>query len=213
MPDTPAPASIADATKRRPVRPRHAASLVIVRPGASGPEVLMGMRGAKHRFMPNRLVFPGGRVDPADHAAQAAAPLAPHTRALLERSATPRLAHAIGIAVARELNEETGLSLGDPPTLDGLHYLMRAITPTTMPMRFHARFLMVEAERVSGTLAGSGELENLRYYAIAEALALDLADITELVLRYVLEVLAMSPQERIGRQQTPFYSSRRWRME
>ena len=30
------------------------------------PHMLMGMRGAKHRFMPNRLVFPGGRVDRAD---------------------------------------------------------------------------------------------------------------------------------------------------
>lgn len=204
---------LADAAKRRPVRPRHAASLLIVRPGPSGPEVLMGMRGAKHRFMPNRLVFPGGRVDPADHAAQAAAPLAPHTRALLERSASPRLAHAIGIAVARELHEETGLTLGDPPALDGLHYLMRAITPTSMPMRFHARFLTVGHERVSGTLAGSGELENLRYYAVAEALALDLADITELVLRHLLDFLAMPERERIERNRTPFYSSRRWRME
>jgi 8-oxo-dGTP pyrophosphatase MutT (NUDIX family) len=182
LPDTPAPPSVADAAKRRPVRPRHAASLLIVRPGASGPEVLMGMRGAKHRFMPNRLVFPGGRVDPADHAATAAMQLSPHARALLERSATPRLAQATWQAARRELHEETGLSLGDPPAPDGLHYLMRAITPTSMPMRFHARFLTVDHERVSGALAGSGELENLRYNAVAEALALDLADITGLVL-------------------------------
>ena len=26
----------------------------------------MGVRSARHRFMPSRLVFPGGRVDPAD---------------------------------------------------------------------------------------------------------------------------------------------------
>ena len=36
-----------------PVPARPAASLVVLRQG-DGPEVLMGMRGAKHRFMPNR---------------------------------------------------------------------------------------------------------------------------------------------------------------
>jgi 8-oxo-dGTP pyrophosphatase MutT (NUDIX family) len=197
----------------RPVRPRDAASLIVVRHGASGPEVLMGMRGARHRFMPNRLVFPGGRVDPADRNGLCAAPLSQHTRTLLERSATPRLANAIGFAIARELQEETGLSLGDPPALDGMDYLLRAITPTYMPMRFHARFLTVDAIRVSGALGGSGELENLRYYGIAEALSLDLADITQLVLEYLQTYLAMSPAERAARRQTPFYRSRGWIME
>ena len=42
------------------VRARHAASLVVLRAGPE-PEMLMGMRGARHRFMPNRLVFPGRR--------------------------------------------------------------------------------------------------------------------------------------------------------
>ena len=45
----------------RPVFARHAASLLLWRRGEAGPEVLMGVRGAGHRFMPNRLVFPGGR--------------------------------------------------------------------------------------------------------------------------------------------------------
>ena len=52
-----------------PVVPKPAASLLVLRMGAISrkAEVLMGMRGAKHKFMPNRLVFPGGRVDPEDH--------------------------------------------------------------------------------------------------------------------------------------------------
>ncbi|MFC7610154.1 NUDIX hydrolase [Teichococcus aestuarii] len=53
-------------------------------------EVLMGMRAAGHRFMPNRLVFPGGRVDLADRTAPAATELRPDTRAALERRAPPR---------------------------------------------------------------------------------------------------------------------------
>lgn len=48
------------------MHPRHAASLILWRHSGqqaeSGTvEVLMGMRAAGHRFMPNRLVFPGGR--------------------------------------------------------------------------------------------------------------------------------------------------------
>ena len=62
---------------------RHAASLILWRPGPDGIEVLMGMRGAGHRFMPNRLVFPGGAVDQADRRAQAATEPDPGTLALL----------------------------------------------------------------------------------------------------------------------------------
>ena len=79
LPDVPTPV----AARRRAVRPRDAASLIIVRPGADGPEVLMGMRGARHRFMPNRLVFPGGRVDPDDRRGRFATPLRPDTLAHL----------------------------------------------------------------------------------------------------------------------------------
>jgi 8-oxo-dGTP pyrophosphatase MutT (NUDIX family) len=202
-----------DTAKRRAVKPRDAASLIIVRPGPSGPEVLMGMRGARHRFMPNRLVFPGGRVDPADRYGKCATPLRADTRAHLEKAATPSRAQAIAIAVVRELEEETGLTLGTPPALDGLSYLLRAVTPPVMPMRFNARFLVVEADRVSGTLAGSGELENLRYYAVTEALALDLADITQEVLGNLLAYLAMTAEQRAGRTTTPIFRYTGWSVE
>jgi 8-oxo-dGTP pyrophosphatase MutT (NUDIX family) len=210
LPDVPTPAAT---TKRHAVKPRDAASLIIVRPGADGPEVLMGMRGARHRFMPNRLVFPGGRVDPADRYGKCAAPLQPDTLAHLQKTATPSRAQAIAIAVARELEEETGLTLGTPPQLDGLSFLLRAVTPPVMPMRFNARFLVVDVYRVSGTLAGSGELENLRYYTVAEALALDLADITQMVLENLLKYLALSTEQRAARTQTPLYRYTGWSFE
>ncbi len=212
MPDLPTQ-GVAAAAKRRAVKPRDAASLVIVRQGPAGPEVLMGMRGARHRFMPNRLVFPGGRVDPADRRGKFATPLRPDTRAHLEKSATPAKAQAIAIAVARELEEETGLTLGTPPRLDALGYLMRAVTPPTMPMRFNARFLVVDADHVEGTLAGSGELEDLRYRAVAEALTLDLADVTQMVLENLLAYLALAPAERMARTLTPIYRYRGLRTE
>jgi 8-oxo-dGTP pyrophosphatase MutT (NUDIX family) len=192
-----------------PVTPRPAASLVVLRQ-TNGPEVLMGMRGAKHRFMPNRLVYPGGAVDEADHTAPHATPLRPDVQRRLEKSASPSLARALAIAAARELFEETGLSLGSPPALDGLDYLCRAVTPPGSPVRFDAHFMVVDAGRVSGTLAGSGELEDLRWFGVEEALALDIAIPTRGVLERLRRWMAMTEAER--RAQTVVYGlyNRQW---
>jgi len=174
----------------------------------------MGMRGARHRFMPNRLVFPGGAVDRADLGAPCAAPLLPQTEHLLRKNANAQLAHGLGIAAARELHEETGLSLGDPPRLDVLHLLARAVTPPPGPIRFNARFFVVEARHVSGELGGDGELEKLRYYRMQEALALDLALPTRRVLERLQQWLAMSDADRAARTQSPVMQrDRGWRME
>ncbi len=147
----------ADVTNRapnpRPVFARHAASLIVWRPGETGPEVLMGMRGAGHRFMPNRLVFPGGAVDPADRRTQAATEPDPATLAMLRANARPPLARALVAAAARELEEETGLCFGHPPRLHTIRYLCRAVTPPRMHMRFNARFLFAPATEIEGTLA------------------------------------------------------------
>jgi len=196
-----------------PVVPRPAASVVVLREIA-GPEVLMGMRGAKHRFMPNRLVFPGGAVDRVDLGAPAATPLTAQTEHLLRKNANERLAHGLGIAAARELHEETGLSLGMPPRLDVLHLLARAVTPPPSPIRFNARFFAVDAVHVSGTLGGDGELEALRFYGMHEALALDLAMPTRRVLERLRLWLEMSEEERAARAHTPvMHRDKGWRME
>ena len=193
------------------VRARHAASLLVLRGDA--PEVLMGLRGAGHRFMPNRLVFPGGAVDRADSVARVAAPLPRHVQAMLEKAAKPRLAQALAVAAARELEEETGLTLGTPPDLSGFDYLFRAITPPDSPVRFNARFFIVSADAVSGTLAGSGELEDLRWYSVEEALALDLARPTRAVLGQLQAWLAMTLAERAGRAEVPVLKQRKLRLE
>jgi 8-oxo-dGTP pyrophosphatase MutT (NUDIX family) len=191
-----------EAPRPRAVRARHAASLLVLRHTAGQPEVLMGMRGHKHRFMPNRLVFPGGAVDRADLTAPCATGLAPHTERLLRKNANAHLAHGIAAAAARELREETGLSLGIPPALDGLEFLARAVTPPSNPIRFNARFLVVNAERVTGTLGGDGELDNLRFYGLEEAMALDLALPTRRVMERLLIWLAMSAEERLAQTHT-----------
>lgn len=202
-----------EAPRPKTVQARHAASLIVLRMRGE-PEMLMGMRGAKHRFMPNRLVFPGGRVDRADLSAACGAGLSEKTEWALRKTANQRLAYGLAICAARELHEETGLSLGHPPNLDGLYYLARAVTPPLLPIRFNARFLVVQEERVSGTLGGDGELDNLRYYGLAEALALDLALPTRRVLEQLQVWLGMTETERLEKTRTPvLLRDRGWKME
>jgi 8-oxo-dGTP pyrophosphatase MutT (NUDIX family) len=198
----------------RAVRARHAASLLVLRYTKGEPEVLMGMRGHKHRFMPNRLVFPGGAVDRADLTAPCASRLSAHTERLLRKNANAHLAHGIGAAAARELLEETGLTLGTPPSLGGLEFLARAVTPPSNPIRFNARFLVVSADHVSGSLGGDGELDNLRFYAMHEAMALDLALPTRRVMERLQMWLAMSEKQRHAQTHTAVLKrDRGWVME
>ena len=195
--------------------PRPAASLLVVRgPGAGGgpvggQQVLMARRCASHRFMPNVLVFPGGAVDPADHHALVARPLAPRVLARLQRSAGHGMAQALAIAAARELQEEVGLSLGTPPALDGLEFLCRAITPPDRGIRFDAFFFVVDAEHVSGTPTGSDELEDPRWYSIEQALAGELAAATRAILGQFQRWLAH--HDRDG--PIPVMRDRRWSEE
>ena len=185
---------------------RDAASLLLLR--GRTPEILMGLRGAGHKFMPNFLVFPGGAIDAADHVAPIAQPAHPHVMARLGADA-----HAILHAAARELEEETGLHLGQPPDLAGMDFLSRAVTPAHQKIRFDARFLLIDAERAQGALAGSGELEDLRGYGLAEALALDLAFPTRKVLEELTRWLALSEQERHAPRLTPTLRDRVWGLE
>lgn len=186
--------------------PQDAASLVLWRDGPRGAEVLMGLRHARHRFMPNVLVFPGGRVDREDRGAPVASDLRAFTRACLERQAAPELARALGVAAARELLEETGLALGRVeggrllPDLGALDYLCRAVTPAAMPIRFNARFLVARAESASGAMRGSGELGELRFFTLEEASGNRLATITAKILAEFRGWLDMSPAERETRE-------------
>jgi 8-oxo-dGTP pyrophosphatase MutT (NUDIX family) len=208
------PDDAASIVSRATVRAKHAASLIVLRYEDARPHVLMGMRGAKHRFMPNRLVFPGGRVDRADLTAPCATPLSAATERALRNKTNPALAHGLAAAAARELQEETGLSLGTPPRLDVLHYLARAVTPPGSPIRFNARFLVVEERHISGELGGDGELEGLRFYGLTEALGLALALPTRLVLERLQWWLTLPAAERNTQTRTPvLLRDRGWSME
>ncbi len=105
-----------DGSAGRAVRPRDAATLILVRNDGASPRVLMGQRHANHKFMPNKFVFPGGRVDPADSRIRPVEDLRPEVaRLLLSRMrGTPseNRARALALAAIRETFEETGLAVG-----------------------------------------------------------------------------------------------------
>lgn len=194
-------------------RPKDAATLILVRRDRGRAEVLMGQRHADHSFMPNKFVFPGGRVDRTDTAVPAAGELRPRVAVHLELGATRSRARALAIAAIRETFEETGLRLARPaprlphrgdwaafaapgvaPSLDVLEFVARAITPPYRPKRFDARFFMADAHHLHDTdldaLQGSGELLTLRWVTTEEARDLDLPNITKLVVTEIAARLA-----------------------
>lgn len=200
-------------TRSRPVFARHAASVLLVRHAAAGPEVLMGVRAGGHRFVPNRLVFPGGAVDLADRTAPAATEARADTLAILRRSVGPLLARAIVMAGARELQEETGLSFGDPPRLDAMRYLCRAITPPRLPIRFNARFLVADSAAASGQPADSRELQDVRFIPLADADALDLMTVTRWALHVLQDRLSLPPGDWPGAETLQVFRNERAQFE
>lgn len=98
------------------LRPRDAATLVLVDRSGGEPRVLMGRRRASQVFLPNKFVFPGGRVDRGDRIMASADELsADVVRRLLhdmKGGASPARARAIALAAVRETFEETGIAIG-----------------------------------------------------------------------------------------------------
>lgn len=204
--------------RRRAARPRDAATLVLYRREGSKLRVLMGQRGSGHKFMPDRYVFPGGRIDRSDYYVAPAAPLQPRVEEMLTRSADPAKARALALAAVRETFEETGLIVGRKlaqapkrvpeawrpffetgfgPALDGLEYFTRAVTPPYRPIRFNARFFMAEAREIAGELKGSGELLHLDWLLVEEAKELPLPNITKYVLENLERIIAERDRRRV----------------
>lgn len=99
-----------------PVPTRPAATIVLLRDGHSGPEVLLLRRTRSSGFVPGAYVFPGGRVDREDASPEVVA----HLDGLDAEGAARRLelpdadppALAFYLAALREAFEETGILVG-----------------------------------------------------------------------------------------------------
>ena len=207
----------------RPVKPRHAASLVLVRRRKGVTQILMGRRSAKAVF-PEAYVFPGGRLDRSDGFIAPSAHLSEQALAeLCERGGcTPALARGLATAAIRETFEETGLliagrgdvglsegtwaefaAMGLAPAHDRLRFLGRAITPASAPVRFHARFFAADGDAVEGDLKSNGELTALDWYPLDHAQTLPAIDVT----KFILSELAATEGGAV--RETPFFRYRR----
>ena len=202
---------------------RDAATLILVRDPATSPKVLMGQRGAKAAFMPNKFVFPGGAVDTSDADVTLVAPLPEPCRTRADEGPG---ASALAAAAIRELWEETGLILGSSgdwadrpgdwaefaetghrPDASALRFVFRAITPPGRPRRFDARFFLADAGRLAGDpddfSRASDELAHLQWIPIDEIRGFDLPFITEVVLAELSHLLPdLSPPEGV-----PFFKN------
>ncbi len=188
------------------IRPRDAATLLVIHRDGPVPRVLMGRRVGGHAFMPDKWVFPGGRIHPSDFKVAVASDLHPDVAAPLARTCAGPRARALAATAIRETFEETGLIIGRPgsaatrssewrdflatghlPDLAPLRFVARAITPPARTRRFDARFFTVDAEHLVSLDpgAGSGELDEIAWFDWEAAAALDLPSITRAILAEV----------------------------
>ncbi len=99
---------------QEPVTPRFASTVLLLRDGPAGMEVFMQVRHDEIDFASGALVFPGGRVDPGDHAI-AARPDLCRAAAGLDTAAV-----AFRVAAIRETFEEAGILLARPHGAEAL---------------------------------------------------------------------------------------------
>ena len=125
-----------------PVAPaREAASVIVLRDSAGGPEVLLVQRNPEQRFMGGAWVFPGGAVH-ADDGSPAE-------------------------AGRRELDEEAGVPLQD---VSGFVPFSRWITPVEAKIRFDTHFFVVEAPAGIEPRCDGQECVDVRWMRPADAL-------------------------------------------
>jgi 8-oxo-dGTP pyrophosphatase MutT (NUDIX family) len=129
-----------------PTTPRQAASVIVLRGGDDGLEVLLVQRNPDARFMGGAWVFPGGAVDAGETGAGDAA----HRAAAL-----------------RELAEEASVTVSDPGALVPFS---RWITPAQVRIRFDTWFFLTPAPADAQARPDGSETVDARWFAPQGAL-------------------------------------------
>lgn len=183
-------------TKWRGVRPRDAASLILLRGAGSDVEVLAGRRPLSVKFMPGVWVFPGGAIDRGDNRPWRGERDAETLSPRLLRSARAALRETweeVGVLVgSREVAaapgpgktaiEQAYAAEGVTAAFGQLTYIGRAITPARAPRRFNTRFFLADGGAVVGEPAPSEELEEAGWHAVGRVMREPLADVTQFML-------------------------------
>jgi 8-oxo-dGTP pyrophosphatase MutT (NUDIX family) len=126
--------------------PRVAATVILLRDGADGLEVLLARRNPQARFMGGAWVFPGGAVSTADGEGEA----------------------ALRAAGLRELQEEAGIALVDPAELVPFS---RWITPAEVKIRYDTWFFLAAMPTGQQARVDGAEVVDARWLSPPAALA------------------------------------------
>lgn len=214
------------ALKTRVLRPRDAATLIMVDSAGPVAKVLMGKRRMDLKFHPGKYVFPGGRVDRADRSVAVIDDLGAGeiVKLMVDMKGAPSAsrARALALAAVRETYEEAGLIIGAPitgnklpadvswrrffeqgyqPSLSRISFVARAITPPGRPRRFDTRFFCVDASAIAFRgKPPEDELSDLVWMPLIDARELDLPPITRVILEDIGERLKLGP---IGESDAP----------
>jgi 8-oxo-dGTP pyrophosphatase MutT (NUDIX family) len=126
--------------------PRPAATVILLRDGDAGLEVLMTRRTLNAKFMAGAWVFPGGAVDPGDGDGQ----------------------QGLRAAAAREVREEAGIDLGREPELVAF---ARWITPAQAKIRYDTWFYVATMPAGQEPEIDGDEIIDARWMRPSDALA------------------------------------------
>ncbi len=181
---------------RDPVQPRPAATVILVRDGSDGLEIMMTRRSMQASFAPGAYVFPGGRVDDADHVLADSLPGE-------NADASDHQTKAFALAAIRESFEELGILFArrpdgqwpDPswistldrntsngfaqvlaahqltPALDAIHWFTHWVTDRDLPKRFDTRFFVAHTPPEQSPVADESEQFEPVWVSPADALA------------------------------------------
>lgn len=130
------------------VEPVLAATVLLVTPGHGGLEVLM-VRRPPRGFFGGVWVFPGGTLDPGDHADD-----------------DVDLEQAFRRAAVRELAEEVGIAVD----VGSLAFVSRWVTPMVFPRRYDTHFYLAPLVSTLPLTLAVDELEEAAYITPAAAL-------------------------------------------
>jgi len=135
------------------VEARPAATVIVLRPGEPF-EFLLLRRNDKVAFMAGSYVFPGGRVDAADHPAPGAA-LAPAT--FSDLSAAEEAAYRQ--AAVREVMEEANVAIAPADLAPLAHW----VTPEIESRRYDTRFFLARLPAGQDPRHDDGEMTALEW--------------------------------------------------
>ena len=182
------------------VRPKMAASLIAVWHDHAGtPHLLMGRRHASVRFLPGFLVFPGGRFERSDRTHRKTVSLDDVSAQVLDAESSCGAAALFNTAL-RETLEETGVDLVKEHHRSA-HYVARAVTPPSMPVRYDTHFFLVVLASSDGPPSSSGprdgELEAVDWFSASRLNDERLHHVTAAVARHAVGSLLSDEPERL----------------